>query len=515
VIPASSGQPNRSERNLRRSAVFYRRISRRPWTAYIYIYAYKYVFLATEIDVPRMCGNAKEMRGRNRERSWEVEVNKRLSDIYRMIFIFFLLSLFYISTTTRHTLENRRFLEANSNEKFCGTIRETLCECAAPSSMESYIYNIACLCVSIYVACTYLYVVPCVCACVHVRVSVYYDTLVSSLSLSLSLFLSLSLSRSLALVLSRSLIFVHAHSLARVSSALQLLHARSRSFHALHVTRARAPFLSAHLSLPSGLASRNVFFIPRDVPTPISKSPMLDSRVSTELERPAFPREETFSAKSFRPRSRVLGVVVSGMVSTFSLRPLARVSRALSTLFPVSLSPSLTLHRSLALCSSHPLSHLLSLSLSLSLSLLLPFILAFSRFLSVSICGESSLEILCGVAMKKWKIIHLTFERVREKRRLETRNKPKRFRFIGREGCETEIRDSKRKKFARGALRVSSSRARNFARFPPCLPFLVPLSIYLSIYNIIYFYIYIYIIFFVFLCFKKRQCIVVEFTLGL
>lgn len=52
----------------------------------------------------------------------------------------FLLSLFYISTTTRHTLENRRFLEANSNEKFCGTIRETLCECAAPSSMESYIY---------------------------------------------------------------------------------------------------------------------------------------------------------------------------------------------------------------------------------------------------------------------------------------------------------------------------------------------------------------------------------------
>lgn len=61
----------------------------------------------------------------------------------------FLLSLFYISTTTRHTLENRRFLEANSNEKFCGTIRETLCECAAPSSIESYIYNIVsriCVC---------------------------------------------------------------------------------------------------------------------------------------------------------------------------------------------------------------------------------------------------------------------------------------------------------------------------------------------------------------------------------
>lgn len=113
---------------------------------------------------------------------------------------FFLLSLFYISTTTRHTLENRRFLEANSNEKFCGTIRETLCECAAPSSMESYIYNIACSCVLIYVACMYLYAFPCVlhvcgCICVCLRVLQY------SLSLSFSLVSSLLFFHSRALSL--------------------------------------------------------------------------------------------------------------------------------------------------------------------------------------------------------------------------------------------------------------------------------------------------------------------------
>lgn len=117
----------------------------------------------------------------------------------------FLLSLFYISTTTRHTLENRRFLEANSNEKFCGTIRETLCECAAPSSMESYIYNIACPCVSIFpCGCTCGCLSPQICVRVYIYVyvpvgvcrlhvlpsvmnacaSVYYDTLVSPLSIS-------------------------------------------------------------------------------------------------------------------------------------------------------------------------------------------------------------------------------------------------------------------------------------------------------------------------------------------
>lgn len=106
-----------------------------------------------------------------------------MPDIYRMIY-FFLLSLFYISTTTRHTLENRRFLEANSNEKFCGTIRETLCECAAPSSMESYIYNIACLCVS-YMSrvriCMYFRVFAlCTCACLRVlRYSCVFSLLFS------------------------------------------------------------------------------------------------------------------------------------------------------------------------------------------------------------------------------------------------------------------------------------------------------------------------------------------------
>lgn len=109
------------------------------------------------------------------------------------IFIFFLLSLFYISTTTRHTLENRRFLEANSNEKFCGTIRETLCECAARHHLWSRIYIILRVFVFQYmlrVMC--LYVVPCVCACVHVRVSCT-TILLCLLSLSFSHFLFLSL----------------------------------------------------------------------------------------------------------------------------------------------------------------------------------------------------------------------------------------------------------------------------------------------------------------------------------
>lgn len=128
---------------------------------------------------------------------------------------FFLLSLFYISTTTRHTLENRRFLEANSNEKFCGTIRETLCECAAPSSMESYIYNIACPCVSYMLRVRVLYVFPCVCACVVcVCVSLCTTILLCLLSFSPSLSLFFSLTHSLFLFLVFSLAFSHSHSFA-------------------------------------------------------------------------------------------------------------------------------------------------------------------------------------------------------------------------------------------------------------------------------------------------------------
>lgn len=92
----------------------------------------------------------------------------------------FLLSLFYISTTTRHTLENRRFLEANSNEKFCGTIRETLCECAAPSSMESYIYNIVSricvcpVCINALSDCVIVYSGFCGCIIILLRVLVSF-----------------------------------------------------------------------------------------------------------------------------------------------------------------------------------------------------------------------------------------------------------------------------------------------------------------------------------------------------
>lgn len=119
----------------------------------------------------------------------------------------FLLSLFYISTTTRHTLENRRFLEANLNEKFCGTIRETLCECAAPSSMESYIYNIVCIaCVTVSIM---EVMCVCVCTCI-VGVSLHlswYSCVSPSLfflfcfSLALSLFHSLAFSCTLGVAL--------------------------------------------------------------------------------------------------------------------------------------------------------------------------------------------------------------------------------------------------------------------------------------------------------------------------
>lgn len=129
---------------------------------------------------------------------------------YTAWFIFFLLSLFYISTTTRHTLENRRFLEANSNEKFCGTIRETLCECAAPSSMESYIYNIACSCV-FHICCVYVSV--CISKCLHVYgcvICACLRVLRYSLSLSFSLIFSLIFSH-FSLVSFRS--FFHSRAL--------------------------------------------------------------------------------------------------------------------------------------------------------------------------------------------------------------------------------------------------------------------------------------------------------------
>lgn len=128
---------------------------------------------------------------------------------YTAWFIFFLLSLFYISTTTRHTLENRRFLEANSNEKFCGTIRETLCECAAPSSMESYIYNIACSCV-FHICCVYVSV--CISMCLHVYGCVICACL-RVLRYSLSLFLSYLLSYFLTLFTRVLSLFFHFHAL--------------------------------------------------------------------------------------------------------------------------------------------------------------------------------------------------------------------------------------------------------------------------------------------------------------
>lgn len=63
--------------------------------------------------------------------------------------------------------------------------------------MESYIYNIACSCVSLYVTCMYLYAFQCVCTCMAVYVCVSPCTTILSLCLSLSLSLaSLLLSHS-------------------------------------------------------------------------------------------------------------------------------------------------------------------------------------------------------------------------------------------------------------------------------------------------------------------------------
>lgn len=174
-----------------------------------------------------------------------------MPDIYRMIY-FFLLSLFYISTTTRHTLENRRFLEANSNEKFCGTIRETLCECAAPSSMESYIYNIACLCVSYMSR---------VCICMHFRVFALCACLrVLRYSCVFSLVFSLSSS----------------HSRSFTRSFLAPYHSRPlRSFRALpHIYQRTRPFRPPFSpSLP--------YFLTFRVRSPLFD--VLDSRISMGL----------------------------------------------------------------------------------------------------------------------------------------------------------------------------------------------------------------------------------------
>lgn len=169
---------------------------------------------------------------------WKKGRIKAAKHMYRMIY-FFLLSLFYISTTTRHTLENRRFLEANSNEKFCGTIRETLCECAAPSSMESYIYNIACLCVSH---------ICCVCTCLYV----YFHMFARVWSLCMCLGV---LRYSCVFSLVFSLAFFH----SRVLSLFSLIHcsftlvlsrfSRTLSHLCVHT------FFPARLSLPPYLAS--------------------------------------------------------------------------------------------------------------------------------------------------------------------------------------------------------------------------------------------------------------------
>lgn len=221
---------------------------------------------------------------------------------YTAWFIFFLLSLFYISTTTRHTLENRRFLEANSNEKFCGTIRETLCECAAPSSMESYIYNIACSCV-FHICCVYVSV--CISMCLHVYGCVICACL-RVLRYSLSLFLSYLLSYFLTLFTRVLSLFSFSRFFSPVlSHSFRRMYTHTRSF--------RPPF-SPSLS----------YFLTFRVRSPLSMYWYFDSRISTELNL-------TRSKETTRDRTKI--VIVSRSIPRLELvvdsfypplRPLAR-----------------------------------------------------------------------------------------------------------------------------------------------------------------------------------------------
>lgn len=285
-------------------------------------------------------------------------------DIYRMIY-FFLLSLFYISTTTRHTLENRRFLEANSNEKFCGTIRETLCECAAPSSMESYIYNIACLCVS-YMSrvgiCMYFRVFAlCTCACLRVLRYSCVFSLVFSLSSSLTRILSL-------------IPFSH----PSIPALLRFFRALS------HIPLAHV--LSARLSLLPCL-----YFLTFRVRSPLFDIP--DSRISMGLNSTS-RREKCAKPNGNRNRSSFdLASLVDGRFHPPFASPRARIycrSFFLSLLLIPFFQP---VFPSLSLIAMH--THTLSLSLSLPL------------VLSVSICDESSLKILYSVVIKNKKIVTL------------------------------------------------------------------------------------------------------------
>lgn len=216
---------------------------------------------------------------------------------------FFLLSLFYISTTTRHTLENRRFLEANSNEKFCGTIRETLCECAAPSSMESYIYNIACLCVS-YMSCVctcmYFHMCPAcvgVCTCVYVFVSPCTTLLLCLLSCFLTLVLLSHVLSSIPHFFSH--ILAHSFSLSLSLSyvhSLPCILTRPAAYTRAHTLSFRPPF-SPSLSYFLAFRVRSLF------------SRCIDSRISTELnstlKREYLARDRTWRAIASRSIPRL------------------------------------------------------------------------------------------------------------------------------------------------------------------------------------------------------------------
>jgi len=245
----------------------------------------------------------------------------------------------------------------------------------------------------------------CICMQFHVFARVYMcvspctTILLCPLSLSLSLSLVRSFVRSFMLVLSLTRI-LRSSAPSRPFSLLSRL-TRYTCTRTLSFRPPFSPFRSC-------LAQCSFSF--RVTISAISKSPMLDSRMSTELKPlKAFPRKESLIVPIARPR---------GCRSTFSLRS------PLSCCTDLSLSAPRNLYRTSSLAHSFSLFHSRILSLSLAF---------------FSICGESSLEILCGVAVKKWKIIRLTFERVREKSRLETRNKPKRFRLLVARGAKLKF----------------------------------------------------------------------------
>lgn len=165
--------------------------------------------------------------------------------IYRMIyfFFFFIKFILYIDNNTSYIRKQKVSWSKLEWKVLWNNPRDTMWVCRAIIYGVVYIYNIACLCVSIYVACTCLYVFPCVCAvymCACLRVLRY--------SCVFSLVFSLSSS--------------HSHSFALSFLASYLTPALSRSFRAL------SAYIPAHTFFPPAFLTFPI--LPSNIPRALS-----------------------------------------------------------------------------------------------------------------------------------------------------------------------------------------------------------------------------------------------------